>query len=441
MNSNMMMNVQTQFCVLFVRIIMLLRITEGNNINSLSSTNVTHKPSESGCEGGTLLSAYVCIPQGYLVGEVPEIPTTVNTRIEINNILEVNDKKMRITLDFYQELLWVDDRIKTLFPLEHPNKMSVLNNNLIDHIWKPDLWIQNLFEYKLHGILVPTGGLVIKAQEPSSLCESAVECTNYTTKEPTTLVTYNMEAQTTIHCNFYFVNYPMDTQICEFVMDVSYPYPDIVKLSFELGLFGFTMKNANIDDFDITVQFEDRQNQTGVHAVIKLDRSILPYIIKCYLPCIAIITVSLISFLISIDSVPARVGLLVTQFLTVTNILIAQQAESPSSGKFTALGMYLLASLFFVVAAFIEFACVLQMERYNGVAQIISGETTRLLKNGDITTTTIVQQDYDKRSNSNIDQPRFDLRKIDRIAFVVGGLMFLLFNLVYWFVFLIFDLN
>ena len=82
------------------------------------------------------------------------------------------------------------------------------------------------------------------------------------------------------------------------------------------------------------------------------------------------------------------------------------------------------------------------MERYNnGVAQIISGETTRLLKNGDITTTTIVQQDYDKRSNSNIDQPTFDLRKIDRIAFVVGGLMFLLFNIVYWFVFLIFDLN
>ena len=83
---------------------MLLRITEGNNISSLSSANVTHKQSESGCEGGTLLSAYVCIPKGYLVGEVPEVPTIVNTRIEINNILEVNDKKMRITLDFYQEL-------------------------------------------------------------------------------------------------------------------------------------------------------------------------------------------------------------------------------------------------------------------------------------------------------------------------------------------------
>ena len=86
-------------------------------------------------------------------------------------------------------------------------------------------------------------------------------------------------------------------------------------------------KNSNIDDFSIDITFEDNANQTGIHAIIKLERCILPFIIKCYLPCIAIITVSLISFLISVDSIPARVGLLVTQFLTVTNILIAQQVR------------------------------------------------------------------------------------------------------------------
>ena len=35
--------------------------------------------------------------------------------------------------------------------------------------------------------------------------------------------------------------------------------------------------------------------------------------------------VSFIGFIISMDSIPARVALLVTQFLTQTNILIAQQ--------------------------------------------------------------------------------------------------------------------
>ena len=289
------------------------RSEEWNCTNSSVQTS-----EEWNCDNGTLLSSSVCVPYGYLKGEVPEKPTVVKTRIEINNILEVSDKKMRMTLDFYQELLWIDNRIKINLP---NHQVSVLNNNLIDFIWKPDLWIKNLFDFKLHGILEPTGGLFIVGKD-SSTCES-FSCP----KKVNTLVTYNMEAQATIHCNFHFVNYPMDTQTCEFEMDGSYPYPDIINLSFEFGYFGVTTQSPNIDDFLIDIKFENKANQTGIHAVINLQRCILPFVIKCYLPCIAIITVSLISFLISVDSVPARVGLLVTQFLTVTNILIAQQVK------------------------------------------------------------------------------------------------------------------
>ena len=140
-----------------------------------------------------------------------------------------------------------------------------------------------------------------------------------------TIVTYNMEAEVTIYCNFKFLNYPMDTQYCDFIMDGSYPYPNIIELSFEVGRFGFTNQNTNVDAFSIEIIFNDNNNQTGMHSTITLKRHILPFIIKYYLPCIAIITVSLINFLISVYSIPARVALLVTQFLTLTNILIAQQ--------------------------------------------------------------------------------------------------------------------
>ena len=54
------------------------------------------------CSNGTLLSSSVCIPRGYIKGEAPKGPTIVSTKIEINNIREVNDKKMRITIDFYK---------------------------------------------------------------------------------------------------------------------------------------------------------------------------------------------------------------------------------------------------------------------------------------------------------------------------------------------------
>ena len=294
------------------------------NIESVIAHKFKEHQKEFNCASGTLLSSVVCIPEGYLKGEVPKTPTVVKTRIEINNILEVNDKKMRITLDFYQELMWMDNRIKTNLS---KNGASVLNNDLINQIWMPDLWIKNLFDFKLLGVLKPTTGLIITVEEN---CKNVNNCSKEE-EQQNTMVTYNMEAQATIHCNFYFINYPLDIQYCEFLMDGSYPYPNIVDLSFELGLFGVTNKNSNIDDFTVEITFHDKVNQTGIHSIIKLQRCVLPFVIKYYLPCIAIITVSLISFLISVDSTPARVGLLVTQFLTLINILIAMQVCFPNS--------------------------------------------------------------------------------------------------------------
>ena len=282
-------------------------VTIGEKIASLSKKN---EEIHLHCESGSLLSSYVCIPRGYIKGEAPKSPTIVNTKIEINNIREVNDKKMRITIDFYQELSWRDNRITTILP---SNGSSVLNNNLINRIWKPDLWIKNLFDFKLRGVLEPTGGFTIKDQTFN--------------QERNTLINYNMEAQATIYCNFNFLKYPMDTQFCEFIIDAAYPQTNVVRVIFELGLFGVTNNNFNLDDFAINVTFKNETGQTGIYSIIKLERQVLPFIIRYYLPCIAIITVSLMNFLISVDSIPARTALLVTQFLTLTNILIAQQVS------------------------------------------------------------------------------------------------------------------
>ena len=120
----------------------------------------------------------------------------------------------------------------------------------------------------------------------------------------------------------------MDTQFCEFTIDAAYPQTNVVRVIFELGLFGVTNNNFNLDDFAINVTFKNETGQTGINSIIKLERQVLPFIIRYYLPCIAIITVSLMNFLISVDSIPARTALLVTQFLTLTNILIAQQVSA-----------------------------------------------------------------------------------------------------------------
>ena len=41
-------------------------------------------------------------------------------------------------------------------------------------------------------------------------------------------------------------------------------------------------------------------------------------------------------------------------------------------------------------------------------------------------------------SNGNL---KFNVQKIDRVAFVVGGLLFLSFNVIYWLTFLMFNFN
>ena len=307
------------------------------NLDEIPSTTQMDEEQELDCSGGTFLSRSVCIPKTYLNGEVPTQPTQVKSRIEIYNIREVNDKNMRIVLEIYQESLWVDNRIMTSLA---PNEVTVLNNNLIKLLWKPDLWIKNLFRFKLHAILEPTGGLVIMNKEfcnnedftlravrekdsGKTNCSDEVE----NRVKPNTLVMYNMEAQVELHCNFLFENFPMDTQYCEFTMNSSYPYPDIVHLSFEQGQFGNTHKNLHTDDFMMEVIFQHNSNQTGVHMIIQLQRCILPYVIRYYLPCMAIAIVSLINFCIPLECIAARVTLLVTQFLTLTNILISQQVS------------------------------------------------------------------------------------------------------------------
>ena len=73
------------------------------------------------------------------------------------------------------------------------------------------------------------------------------------------------------------------------------------------------------------VIFQDNSSPTGIKVLIELERRLLPFILKYYLPAMASAVVSLVNYLIPVDCMPARVSLLVTQFLTLTNILIYQQ--------------------------------------------------------------------------------------------------------------------
>ena len=287
------------------------------------------------CARGKSLSSSVCLPAGYNLGEVPTIPSIIHTIFEINNIREIDDKKMTVTFEFYQQLTWIDERILLNLSAEESKLGGVpLTSNQLQHIWTPGLWIQSLFDFKLRSVFEPSIGLFIHEKTRCELfeCASNTSDTSYVdlhnNDKKVTAVTFNFEARATVFCNFNYFRYPMDTQTCDFVMSSAYPFPDIVIFKLESSAFGSTFNNSNTDDFILDITFKDIVNGfSGISCVLRLERCLLPYIMKYYLPCIAMVIVSFISFLLSLNSIPARVALLVTLFLTLTNILIAQQVS------------------------------------------------------------------------------------------------------------------
>ena len=61
---------------------------------------------------------------------------------------------------------------------------------------------------------------------------------------------------------------------------------------------------------------------------ITMKRIIQPYLFQYFLPCMAIVVVSFISFLVPLTAIPGRIALVVTQFLTLTNIFIHQMVSN-----------------------------------------------------------------------------------------------------------------
>ena len=327
--------------IIFLLHVILLVHKTSQQENKLPQSGSDMTTIRQQCNGGKSLSSSVCLPPDYNLGEVPEIPAMIHTVFEINNIREIDDKKMTVTFEFYQQLTWFDSRILVNLSAEETKLGGVpLTSNQLQHIWTPGLWIQSLFDFKLRSVFEPSIGLFIHKK---TRCEITPGCniTETSDNETSTAVTFNFEARATVFCNFNYFRYPMDTQTCDFVMSSAYPFPDIVIFKLEESSFGGTFNNSNTDDFILDITFSDITNGfSGISCVLNLERCLLPYIMKYYLPCIAMVIVSFISFLLSLNSIPARVALLVTLFLTLTNILIAQQVKYNSSYFF----IYLILS-------------------------------------------------------------------------------------------------
>ena len=249
--------------------------------------------------------------------------STIYTTVKNYQIRDINEKGRTITMDMSLSMMWADSRI-----FSHEPKTSTLSieeegfevyQGARGTIWKPHLTITNLSDYKAFGDSIHLTGL--KTIRSNYFEEK------FCIRGP--MLKYELEAKISFYCDFDLTHYPIDSSFCQLRMGGE---SSNMAFKWKMG----TKKNENFRSFHISdivadVSLADVKNvistNTKIGFDIRVTRSLKPYILKYYIPCIAIVVMSQLSFLIPLDSLPGRVGLVVTQFLTLMSLFIQQMVN------------------------------------------------------------------------------------------------------------------
>ena len=286
-------------------------------------------------QSGILLSRGACIPKGYTSLVVPEKGLTkVFSTIENEQVRAVDANEGTVSVDFTLTMRWLDPNIRTNFSIEDvENGGIILDNRYKDLIWKPNIYIFNLRSFKTEDEWLSMNTLaLITSNEINDIENNKNSTNNGSTIEipisSKTTVEYSVEIKSTVYCDFDHSRYPMDEQTCNLTMR-SRHFGPIFTLYDPENVY-HKKHNYISDNFDMSISFFDMNLKTGHNTIginIRMDREVDEFILKYYIPCIAIVLVSGISFVIPITAIPGRVALLVTQFLTLTNLFMHQMVS------------------------------------------------------------------------------------------------------------------
>ena len=142
-----------------------------------------------------------------------------------------------------------------------------------------------------------------------------------------------IEWHITVSCEFDFVLYPFDVHECELGMIVynvnatystfSYSIPPLNWYEWQ----GFTFLKMPLEEIASNGTSTRSNAYSRFGLQIRLQRLVRPYVYQYFLPCISIVLVSFISFVVPLTAIPGRVALVVTQCLTLINIFIYQRVR------------------------------------------------------------------------------------------------------------------
>lgn len=248
-----------------------------------------------------------------------ESRTIVYTIIEYQKVREVDDKKGLLFIDLTLTMIWEDPSVKIKFSSNDLlNGGMQLGRESSQTIWTPDLHIKNRTYFAQDA----EWNSWISAR---ILAPKQVEKQFGTTIEThaTSVIEMRHELKVSVYCHFDHSSYPMDQQTCDINIGSSTEQPTFILHN--KGGFNHADNCYESANFNMSIKFFDRGIKNGSNTIglhVTMCRMQLSYIFMYYIPSVAIVLISLIGFVIPANAIPGRVGLLVTQFLTLINLFI-----------------------------------------------------------------------------------------------------------------------
>ena len=312
-----------QFSTLMV---ILITVFNGKNISYAEPTAMVNMNSEreeemiveAGCgPWGKLLSKGACLIDGYQKSIPPlEEDTNVYLRMTEHRVREVQDRKKMLTVDCTVTGWWVDPGIKTNFSAFNIRNDGIwLPPELTKMTWGPDFYMTNLADIKTFTDSYHVKSFRLLPRNPFN--------------QLTTLVEIKVTFRVILHCNFGFSRYPMDSQNCNVRIYSRQSYKSRYLYYDPYNVYPY-IKTQEVDGFNITMTLfgeNFRKIDNGAGFDVHLDRLLKPFLFKYYLPCIAIVIASSISFIIPLTAIPGRVALVVTLFLSLLNLFIYEMVR------------------------------------------------------------------------------------------------------------------
>ncbi|CAF0934076.1 unnamed protein product [Adineta steineri] len=287
-----------------------------------------------------------------------EGPTKIGFDVLVSSFGPIQDMDMSFTMNCYFRQRWRDERLQFA---KEVGELS-LSTRMLERLWRPDTIFYNSKHSYLHTI--PTSNRLWRLSPDGSIWYSA----RLTVKA---------------RCNMNLRNFPVDTQICKFLigsfansaLDIQYGWRlgnnrsvnfDMKVLLSQFDLIRYPQYNEIIDMngrmYTKLYNIKSIELFPGNFSILRVDfvlkRHMGYYILQVYIPSTMLVMLSWVSFFIHREATADRVNIGVMTFLSLTTLSFDIRNYTAVVSYLTALDWFVIMAYGFLLASLLQFAFV-----------------------------------------------------------------------------------